>query len=338
MSAPAQAAVTPSPAPWHACPPGIGVGLLQYPQSRAKDPRAREYVIDHVSPGKTFSRKFQVCNGTADRLSIQLYAAAASIQHGSFTSVSGREGNELTRSIEIAPPSLTLAPDSAGVATATFRIPRDMLAGEQYAVLYAEAPPSGDGPVSSASRAGIRVYLDVGTGGEKPSDFRVDTLQASRRADGTPVVTARVVNTGARALDLRGQLRLSDGPGGLNAGPFTATLGTTLAIGDTEPLTVVLPKAITGGPWTAQLSVFSGVLERRAEGRITFPDANGTSTPPVKAKNIPLAKDRRVLIPIAGGLIGILLLLLWFFWLFAKKRSKRRETDEEVDARRAAAQ
>jgi hypothetical protein len=81
----------------------------------------------------------------------------------------------------------------------------------------------------------------------------------------------------------------------------------------------------------------SVLLERRAEGKLTFPDAAGSVAPPVKAKNIPLAKDRRVLVPLAIGLIGILLALLFFLWLLAKLRSKRREKDEDVDARRAAA-
>jgi hypothetical protein len=151
------------------------------------------------------------------------------------------------------------------------------------------------------------------------------------------VVTAQVHNTGARALDMRGSLALRDGPDGLSAGPYPATLGTTLAPGQTEPVTIVLGKSITGGPWTARLTLTSGLLQRRAEGKITFPEAAGTSTPPVKAKNVPLAKNRKVLIPIASGLIGIVLALLFFLWLFAKLRSKRREKDEVVDARRAAA-
>jgi len=77
----------------------------------------------------------------------------------------------------------------------------------------------------------------------------VESLQAARRTDGRPVVTAQVRNTGERALDIRGELALSDGPGGLSAGPFPVTVGTTLAVGATAPVEVVLDEAIKGGPW-----------------------------------------------------------------------------------------
>jgi hypothetical protein len=160
-------------------------------------------------------------------------------------------------------------------------------------------------------------------------------MQSSRRKDGLPVVTARVTNTGARALDLSGDLNLSDGPAGLATGPFPAQVGTTLGLGQTGPVTIVLPKEITGGPWTARLRLHSGLLEREAEARLTFPETSGETAPPVQAKNIPLAKDKRVLVPLAIGLIGIVLLLLFSLWLFAKLRSRRREQDEDVDARRA---
>jgi len=52
-------------------------------------------------------------------------------------------------------------------------------------------------------------------------------------------VRASVHNTGGRALDMNGTLQLLAGPGGLSAGPFPATLGTTPAIGDTEPVSIV---------------------------------------------------------------------------------------------------
>jgi hypothetical protein len=317
------------------CAPGIGIGLLQYPRSREKDPRARAYVIDHVKPGTTFSRQFQVCNGTDEPVTAQLYAAAASVRAGAFVLAPGHEQNDLSRAISVTPSELTLPAGRPGAATATFRIPRDARAGEQYAVVYAEIPPAAHGPVTAASRAGIRVYLDIGPGGEKPSDFRIDTMQASRRKDGLPVVTARVTNTGARALDLSGDLNLSDGPAGLATGPFPAQVGTTLGLGQSGPVTIVLPKEITGGPWTARLRLHSGLLEREAEARLTFPETSGDIAPPVKAKNIPLAKDKRVLVPLAIGLIGIVLLLLFSLWLFAKLRSRRREQDEDVDASRA---
>jgi hypothetical protein len=198
-------------------------------------------------------------------------------------------------------------------------------------VILAELPARRNSSgVAVASRVGIRVYLDVGGPRPPKSDFVVDTLQASRRADGTAVVTAQVHNTGARALDMRGSLSMRDGPDGLSAGPYPATLGTTLAPGQTEPVTVLLGKSIRGGPWTARLTLTSGLLERRVEGKLTFPEAAGSSAPPVKAKDIPLAKDKRVLIPLALGLIGIVLALLFFLWLLGKLPRRRRKKDEDA--------
>ncbi|MCU1589926.1 MAG: hypothetical protein JWP11_1182 [Frankiales bacterium] len=311
------------------CNPGLGIGLADVPGT-VRDPRAHSYVIDHVQPGARFTRRFRVCNGTSQPITVRLYAGAAGIANGTFTIVEGRADNELSSWIAVAPAVVTVPSGEQRFATASFAIPASATGAERYAVLLAELParPTRSG-VAVASRVGIRVYLDVGGPRAPRSDFTIDTLQASRAADGTPLATAQVHNTGDRALDMSGVLTLRDGPGGLSGGPYPATLGTTLAPGDTEPVVVPLATAIRGGPWTARLTLHSGLLQRRAEAPLTWPDAAGAKAPPVKAKNIPLAKDRRVLIPIAGGLIGILLVLLFFFWFFAKKRSRRRDEDDE---------
>jgi hypothetical protein len=75
---------------------------------------------------------------------------------------------------------------------------------------------------------------------------------------------------------MNGTLQLLAGPGGLNAGPFPANLGTTLAIGDTEPITIALDKRLPAGPWDARVTLRSGLLERKARATITFPH-NGAS-------------------------------------------------------------
>lgn len=328
---PAHAAATPPPAPApDGCAPGIGIGLLQFPRERAQDPRARTYVIDHVAPGTTFTRRFQVCNGTHATATAELYAGAADVRDGSFQLADGRTANELSRSIAVTPRTLTLAAGKAGSAEATFRIPRDAQEGERYAVIYAELTGSGTGDVQTKSRAGIRVYLDVSAGAEEPSDFKVDSLQAVRQDDGSPAVLARVTNTGARALDLRGDLTLADGPGGLSGGPFPAEVGTTLGVGQSGRVTIPLDDFIRGGPWLATLTLMSGTLERRAEGRVTFPDQAGQENAPVKAKNLPLREDPSVVIPVAVALLGLALLLLLLLW---RRRPSQDEDEPERDAR-----
>lgn len=304
------------------CAPGLGIGLLQVPRAALKDPRARNYVIDAVRPRTVFSRDFEVCNGTTKPLSVQLYPDSATIAQGSFALAPGRGENDLTSWMSITPPSLVIPSGKAVKATARFAVPDDASAGERYGGIVADAPPEANGGVAIGGRVGIRVYLDVSKGGAPKSDFTVDSLQAVRRADGTPAVLAVVHNTGARALDMRGSLALSNGPGGLSAGPFPAQLGTTLAPGDSVPVAVILHKAIRGGPWHAVIDMTSGLLERKAEGDVTFPDTPATESPAVKAKAIPLYEDRGILVPVAIVLIGLLVLMLLAMLLLRRTRSR----------------
>ena len=292
------------------CQPGLGVGLVEIPGGTT-DPRAQDYIVDHVAPGTTFTRRFQVCNGTATAIPVQLYAAAAAIADGGFSVLDGHATNELSQWISITPSQATLAPGGRLIATATFAVPRTAVAGERYAALLAELPatPSPTG-VRLLQRTGVRVYLDAGPGGDPVSDFAVDSLQAQRRTDGTSTVLAVVHNTGRRAVDLHGSLQLSQGPGGLNAGPFPAQLGTTLKPGDSAPVTFVLDKAITGGPWHAVVDLVSGQLDRKAAAELSFSEVPGAVSAPVKAQPLLPYQDRKVLIPIAAGLVLLLVLLL----------------------------
>lgn len=306
--------------------PGLGIRLLEAPTSLANDPRARIFIIDHLAPGTTIERKIQVTNGTVSPLAISLYAAGSQIKGGAWSPYAGRTPNELSRWIGTNPTAVDLAPGQSTTAEVTIAVPRDASSGERYAVVWAQATIPGSGPIQQVARAGIRVYLSVGPGGAPPTNFTIDTLTAARTSDGSPVVLAQVHNTGGRAVDLSGKLRLTNGPGGLSAGPFPAKLGTTLAPGQSEPVTVVLDKALPAGPWNARIMLQSDLVRRAAKATITFPVDSGSEAKPVKATPIPLTKNRHVLVPIAIGLIvalliGLLLLLLW--------RRRRRDDEDE---------
>ncbi|MDQ1582563.1 MAG: hypothetical protein QOF36_617, partial [Microbacteriaceae bacterium] len=154
----------------------------------------------------------------------------------------------------------------------TIRVPTDAAPGEHFAVAWAEvrAAPNATG-VTVVNRVGIRIYLSVGPGGPPAANFAIDTLTARRTADGRPVVTASVRNTGGRALDLSGTLALKEGPAGLSAGPFAAETGTTLAVGQTDDVTIPLDNQVPAGPWNAELTLRSGLLSITANATITFP-------------------------------------------------------------------
>ncbi|MEV5440665.1 hypothetical protein AB0K80_32380 [Streptomyces sp. NPDC052682] len=128
------------------------------------------------------------------------------------------------------------------------------------------------------TRAGVRVYLDIGPGGELPSSFRITRLIPARTQDGRPQLRVRVHNTGARAVDISGSLRLDGGPDGLTAGPFTNDRVLALAPRHKGTLAFTLGKSLPKGPWKAVVTLQSGMLKQTAGGRIRFPDA-GTGHP-----------------------------------------------------------
>jgi hypothetical protein len=188
-------------------------------------------------------------------------------------------------------------------ATVTIDVPEDAPPGEQYGVVWAEvrSEPVADGGVLQVSRVGIRIYLSVGPGGAPAADFTIDSLTAERSSEGQPIVLATVHNIGGRALDMSGTLKLLAGPGGLSAGPFPATLGTTLPIAGRETVTIALDDAIPAGPWDARITLRSGLLERTARATISFP-ASGASP---SVLTTPLRPATPYLV--AGGLFVLLL-------------------------------
>ncbi|MCW2499974.1 MAG: hypothetical protein JWN87_1650 [Frankiales bacterium] len=307
------------------CTKGLGVGLVDTSGSE-RDPRASVYVVANAKPGSTFTRRFQVCNGTGGPLTVKLYGGDATIAGGAFSVSEGRTRGDVAQWTTVDPGTVTLPDQTRVIATATFTVPAQATAGERYGVLLAELPAQrSSSGLGVASRVGVRVYLNVGEGGAPKSDFAVSSLQAVRRADGTPAVLARVTNTGRRALDLRGTLLLSHGPGGLSAGPFDAQVGTTLKPGDSAPVTVPLDKAIRGGPWRAVIALKSGLLERQATGNLTFPDQAASEAAPVTASPVPLYQDESAVTLFAAVLIGIMALFLLLFALLAFLRRRERE-------------
>ena len=303
---------------------GLGIQLLEAPVSERDDPRARVYVIDHVRAGASFTRKLGVTNDTPNPLHTDLYVAPAAIDDGTFIVGARTDKGEVASWGKIDPTSADLKPRETRDVTLHIDVPANAADGEYYGGAVAEAAPQGGGPVKVAPRVAIRIYLSVGTGAAPKSDFSVSTLRAARAADGTPTVTASVKNIGKRALDMSGELVLEDGPAGLKAGPFAAQLGTTLGIGDTEPVTVVLDKKIPNGPWHAKLTLRSGTIEHAVTATITFPDAGGEAR--VFEAHAAKGKTFWGLLALLLLLAVLLALLLWWW------KRRRDEKDEEERA------
>jgi hypothetical protein len=285
---------------------GIGIKLLDAPTSRRDDPRAQTYIIDFLPPGSVISRRVEIWNTAGEATSVDVYAGAADIQDAKFTVGDSRTANELSSWVSFDRTRVDLPAHSTTTVLATITVPTQAAAGEQYATIWAQvaAPPTSSGTVRMVNRVGVRIYLGVGPGGEPRSDFEIENLTPARTADGRPEVLAQVHNTGGRAVDVSGSLMLSDGPGALSAGPFQVSVGKTIEPGGRAQLSVLLDQRLPVGPWKAELSLASGLINRTATAVITFPGSPGVGEPVV-----PQSPYSTVLL--AGLLAATCVALLW---------------------------
>jgi hypothetical protein len=310
-------------------PGSIGIRLVDEPVTAGADPRARVYIVDHLKPGTTIKRRIEVSNATRAATRLALYAAAANIVDGSFLGAASHTPNDLSTWTTVTPSRPEVPAGAKVTATVTIAVPEDAAPGEQYGVVWAEARSAPKAGVTEVSRVGIRLYVSVGPGGPPAANFAIDSLTAERSADGRPMVVADVHNTGGRALDMSGTVNLGAGPGGLSAGPFPATLGVSLGVGDTEPVTLTLDRRLPSGPWDATITLRSGLLERTAKATLTFPDKGA-------AKAVPTNTSRPVWPYLIGA--GVLAVLLALAALMPARRRRRHEpAADTVTTRRQAA-
>jgi hypothetical protein len=273
LAGPAQAVSGPGPA-------RFGIRLVDIPVAEADNPRAYRYIIDHLNPGTTIHRRVQVANLSASAARIAVYPDAAVISGGYFIGDVGETPSELTTWITLSRSSVYLAPNARAMVTVTIHVPRTASPGNLYGVIWAqETSPGKTGNginVLEVNRIGIRIYLSVGPGGPPPVNFDITSITGTRTARGQPLVLAQVHNTGGQAIDVSGYLKLTDGPGGLSAGPYTET-GVTLAPGQSEPIKVVLDRQLPNGPWRALIELTSGITQRSAVATIDFSPAAGAN-------------------------------------------------------------
>jgi hypothetical protein len=258
----------------------IGIRVAQIPTSRSDDPRARLFIADHVNPGTTFTRSLQVSSTSPKTQHLKLYAAAARIENHRFTFAPGTTGNELSSWISLNRTRIDLRPHGTASVKATIAVPARATKGEQYAVIWAEASSVQAGPkanIALVNRVGIRTYLNIGPGGEPLSDFKIGRLHPERTPDGHDQIMATVTNTGRRAIDLGGQLLLSEGPGSLSAGPFPVARGTTLMPEDHGQVFIPVSQGLPDGPWKYSLTLQSGRVTHTVTGELTFAKELGTS-------------------------------------------------------------
>jgi len=308
-------------------PGTIGVRLLDVPASSVKDPRAREYVVDALKPGTTIHRRMEVSNTTTSAQHVTVYAAAAAITRGSFVGAAAHTANELSSWTTMSRPSLDIAAGATVVDTITVAISSTASPGERYAVVWASVSNAGDGGnIELVNRVGIRMYVYVG-GTNPATSFTVNTLTGQRSSAGHPLVRAVVHNTGGRAVDFSGTLKLSAVTGGLTGGPYPAQLGTTLSPGQSEPVWFVLTDQVGDGPWNATVTLRSGLNQQTFRAQITFPHAPGTG--PAAAAH-PASGGIGVDTILIGAILVVLLAALAALVITAYRR--RRHHKNHLDA------
>ena len=262
-------------------PQRFGVRLVDVPVAEANNPRALRYIIDYLPPGAVIHRRILILNEESHTAHFTVYPDAAQIAHGFFVGDNGATRSELTTWIAVRHPSITIGPDSSATDMITISEPRTATKGEHYGVVWvqqvAQVHPSRAVTVNEVTRVGVRIYLAVGRGGMPPTRFAITSISGRRTAKGQPFIVAAVRNTGGRAVDLSGVARLTTGPGGTAAGPYGERQVVTLAPGQAGEVTFVPASRIPNGPWTARISLVSGLTSLSSSATIQFSGAVNSS-------------------------------------------------------------
>jgi hypothetical protein len=321
MTVPASSALAAPPQELTASSGGIGIRLVGVPSDSGNGPLADSYIVGRPAPGTSIRRRIEVSNSTGSAADVSVYPAAAGLRRGNFTFAPGHSRNELSTWTSLSREVVPLSPGSRAFETLTINVPKQASSGERYAVVWAEvsAPAPVTGGVTLVNRVGVRIYLSIGPGGAPRSNFAIGSLAAKRAANGDSLVVAEIHNSGKRTLDIRGNLTLSHGPGGLRAGPFPVDLGMWLAPGDSKSAAVRLDRRLPRGPWRAHMWLTSGLIHRVAEATIRFPRHAGAAQPRVAPAGSRLP-----------AVVGLIFLVLLAGAASALVRSRRRASRSRI--------
>ncbi|MEV1107316.1 MULTISPECIES: hypothetical protein [unclassified Micromonospora] len=291
--------------------------MLEAPTDRRDDPRALRYIVDHLPPGTTINRQLLIVNRTGEPRRVDVYPAAATLEGSAFTFGEGRAASELTSWTTVDRDTVELEPWGEARVRATVTVPTAAPRGERYGVIWASttSKPRASGQVTQIHRVGVRMYLDIGPGGEPASDFTIGDVRPARGPEGVPTVTVQVTNTGGRAIDLTGTVSLSDGPAGSRAGPFPVGKGVTLPPGGSGLVVAQFPTELPNGRWKAEVNLESGLVKRSLTAQIEFPDPAAAGR-----KGSVVSRLRS---PWAVGVVVAALLLTTGLAVLVRRRSRR---------------
>lgn len=226
-------------------------------------------------------RRIMVISQESRKATFTVYPDAAEIKKGYFIGDADHTRNELTTWTTVRHSRVTLGPGKSVMDLVTIRVPRVATRGEHYGVIWVQQTATVRRPhgvaIKEIDRAGIRIYLAIGKDGAPPTRFSVTSIAGHKSPKGQPYVTAVVRNTGGRAVDVSGTVRLTHGRGGTSAGPFSLQRVVTLAPGQSQPVTFAPPRSLPSGPWLASIRLVSGMTVERASATISFSPMASTS-------------------------------------------------------------
>jgi hypothetical protein len=297
-------------------PGSFGARLVDVPVSEANNPRGLRYIIDYLPTGTVIHRRIFIENEEPRTAHFTVYADAAHITGGLFVGYAGATRNELTSWISVQHPVVTLAAGASVMDMVTIKLPQGATRGEHYGAIWvqqeAKAPAkSGQSSVTEAARVGVRLYLAVGRGGAPPTSFDITSITGHRSAGGGPVIVAHVNNTGGRAVDLNGTVRLTDGPGNTSSGPFPAKGVVTLAPGQSWNMTFAPPRSLPDGSWRATITLVSGMTTATATATVQLT--------PIVAASAGLSGMKWIWLGL-GGLILVLVIVMGSYALLRRCR------------------
>lgn len=141
---------------------GIGIGLVNVPESFAKTPNAAEWILERLTPSKTTTREFQVLNSTDKPMFVLIYPGAATNFDGNFVGASKGVVNELTSWTTVTPKSAMIPPHQGIHGVIKITVPSDAAPSMQFGLIWAQTTIGTTGGVTHINRVGIRMYDPVG--------------------------------------------------------------------------------------------------------------------------------------------------------------------------------
>jgi hypothetical protein len=120
-----------------------------------------------------------------------------------------------------------------------------------------------------------------------------------------------VSNTGGRAIDLNGSVRLTDGPGNTSSGPLPAQQIATLTPGQSWNMTFAVPRSLPNGSWRATVTLVSGMTTATATATIRLA--------PIVAAQAGLSAPQWIQLGL-GGLVLVLIVVMGSHALQRRRR------------------